>query len=289
MELYQLEYFVEVARQGSFTRAARKVGIVQPALSQQIKRLEEEFGTPLFVRDRRQARLTPAGDTLLEHARQLLSLAQHARESIVGLARLKHGRLSIAAIPAVSAFYLPAQINRFRRKHPGIELVILEESSTGVAEWVANGTAELGFMQLPEADARLDIRELLTEPHEVLVPVRHPLAGARSISLKQLADEPFIQYRGKVRDAVAQACREAGFAPRIACATSELATVHALAEAGLGIAVLPRMAIPSSLRRVKSVPLARPQLLRTIGVAVRRDAPVSAAARAFLDQLPAGK
>ncbi|HAV63411.1 MAG TPA: hypothetical protein DCY13_13725 [Verrucomicrobiales bacterium] len=283
MDLYQLEYFVEVARQGSFTKAAAKVGIVQPALSQQIKRLEEEFGTPLVVRDRRQARLTPAGETLLEHARQLLAMAQHTRESIVGLAELKHGRLTIAAIPAVSAFHLPAHINRFRRRHSGIELVILEESSSGVAELVANGTAELGFLQLPEPDQRLEGTALLSEPHLVLVHQRHRLAALKSVPLRQLAGEPFIQYRGKVRDSVLQACRQSGFDPKIACATGELATVHALTQAGLGIAILPRMAIPRGLKGVRAVPLTRPGLWRELGIVRRHGAPASMAAQAFLE------
>lgn len=289
MDLYQLEYFVEVAREGSFTRAARRVGIVQPALSQQIKRLEQELGTPLLVRDRRRTRVTPAGGILLEHARQLLALAAHARESIAGLAGLKHGRLTLAAIPAVSAFQLPEQLNRFRRAHPGVELVIIEESSTAVAELVASGQAEVGFLQLPEADSRLTVQELLSEPHQVLLPVRHPLARRRFVQIRQLAQEPFIQYRGKVRDAVAQACRDAGFNPRVACVTSELATVHALVAAGLGIAVLPRMAIPTNLRRVRAVPLSRPQLCRTVGIVTRSDGLLSAAARVFLEQVTANR
>jgi len=281
MELYQLEYFVEVARQGSFTRAAGKIGIVQPALSQQIKRLEEEFATPLFIRDRRRVQLTPAGETLLEHARNLLAMARHTRESVAGLNELKHGRLSIAAIPAVSAFYLPNRINQFRGKHPGIELVILEESSERVAELVGNGTAEIGFLQLPEIDQRLETRKLLTESHRVLAHRNHPFANLASVSMKRLSNEPFIQYRGKVRDTVLQACRQAGFDPKIACATNELATVHALVQAGLGIAILPEMAIPNTLKGTRAIPIKNPTLKRSIGLAWRHDTRRSAACQAF--------
>lgn len=281
MELYQLEYFMEVARQRSFTLAAKKVGIVQPALSQQIKRLEEEFNTALFIRDRRRIQLTPAGETLLEHARDLLAMAQHTRESVAGLTELKHGRLTIAAIPAVSAFYLPDRINLFREKHPGIELVILEESSTGVAELVGNGTAEIGFLQLPELDQRLETRKLLTESHQVLVHQDHPLSGNLSVTMKRLAGEPFIQYRGKVRETVLQACRQAGFDPKVACVTSELATVHALVRSGLGVAVLPEMAIPKDSPGVRRLSLRQPHLKRDIGMAWRHATPLSAACRAF--------
>jgi LysR family hydrogen peroxide-inducible transcriptional activator len=285
MDLYQLEYFVEVTREGSFTRAARKAGIVQPALSQHIKRLEDEFGTQLFIRDRRQVRLTSAGETLLEHAHQLLARAALAREAVQGLDRLASGAVSIAAIPAVSAFFLPDRVHRFRTKHPGLELVIHEESSTGVAERVSNGSAEVGFLQLPEPDQRLEITPLLSEPFRLLVHQRHRLGKARSISLKQLADEPFILYRGKVRDSVLQACRQSGFEPRIACATSELATVHAMVQTGLGISILPEMAASRNLKGTRVVSLRRPGLTRQIGLVFRRNAPRSSALEAFLMEL----
>jgi len=281
MELYQLEYFVEVTRQGSFTRAAKKAGIVQPALSQQIKRLEEEFGTPLLIRDRRQVRLTAAGETLLEHAHQLLARAALAKEAVCGLDRLASGAISIAAIPAVSAFFLPDRLHRFRAKHPGLELVIHEESSAGVAELVSNGSAGIGFLQLPEPDQRLEIEPLLTEPLRVLIHRRHRLERSRSVTVKQLADEPFILYRGKVRDNVLQACRQSGFEPRIACSTSELATVHAMVQTGLGISVLPEMAIPKSLKGTRTIPLRRPGLSRQLGMVFRRNAPQTSALQAF--------
>ena len=285
MELYQLEYFFELTRQGSFTRAARKAGIVQPALSQQIRRLEEEFGTPLFIRDRRQVRLTAAGEILLEHAHQLIARAALAKEAVCGLDRLASGAVTIAAIPAVSAFFLPRRVHHFRTSHPGLELVIHEESSTGVAERVSNGSAEVGFLQLPEPDQRLEIKPLLTEPFRLLVHQRHPLGRDRSVSLRQLAGEPFILYRGKVRDTVLQACRPSGFEPRIACSTTELATVHAMVQTGLGISILPEMAVPKGLKGTRIIPLRRPGLARQIGLVFRRNAPRSTALEAFLKEL----
>lgn len=283
MDLYQLEYFVEIARQGNFTRAARQIGIVQPALSQQIKRLEEELGTLLFVRDRRRARLTAAGETLLEHAQQLLAKALQAKEAVIGMGRLESGKLTIAAIPAVSAFYLPGHINMFRKTYPAIELLILEESSDGVTELVGNGVAEVGFLQLPETDPRLETTRLLTEPHHVILHRRHSLAKSNNLTLKQLSGESFIQYRGKVRDTVLQACRQAGFEPRIACATGELSTVHALVRAGLGLSVLPELAIPPGLTGVRAIQLHKPTLNRSIGIATRHSTPQSAACQAFIN------
>ncbi len=208
-------------------------------------------------------------------------MARHTRESVAGLTELKHGRLTLAAIPAVSAFYLPGRLNRFLGKHPGIELVILEESSTGVAELVGNGTAEIGFLQLPELDQRLETRKLLTESHHVLLHQKHRLADARSVTIKQLSGESFIQYRGRVHETVLHACRRAGFDPKVACVTSELATVHALVHSGLGVAILPEMAIPTGLKGTRAVPLRNPGLKRDIGLARRHATPLSAAGKAF--------
>lgn len=286
MDLYQLEYFVEVARHRSFTRAAERIGIVQPALSLQVKRLEEELGQSLFIRNRRHLLITPAGELFLEHAHNLLAMAAAAKESVGGLAELKHGRVTIAAIPAVSAHWLPSRINAFHKRHPGIDLALIEESSDGVAGLVGDGRAEIGFLQLPETDPRLEVREVFSEPYVVAFPSRHPAAKQKSVSLEKLADEPFVRYRGKARDAVLQACRRAGFEPRIVCAARELATVHALVKAGLGVAVLPALAVPDKLPGVKTVPLRSPALKRTIAAVFRKKPALSPAGRAFLDLVP---
>jgi DNA-binding transcriptional LysR family regulator len=242
MELYQLEYFLEAARQRNFTRAAARLHLAQAALSEQIRKLESELGTPLFHRGRRESVLTAAGETLRQHAEALLERAAAARQAVQDLVGLRGGRLTIGAIPSVSACLLPAAITAFRRRHPLVELALFEGTSEAVAQWVESGRVEFGIVQLPTVGGSFDEHLLLTEPFVLLVATGHPAAKQRSISLAKLAQEPFVFYKGRARDTALAACRSAGFEPRIACESSELETIRSLVAAGLGIAILPRLA-----------------------------------------------
>lgn len=242
MELYQLEYFLEAARQQNFTRAAARLHLAQAALSDQIRKLENELGAPLFQRGRRESVLTPAGETLRLHAEALLERATAARLAVQELVGLRGGRLTIGAIPSVSACLLPAAITTFRKKHPLVELALLEGTSEAVAQWVESGRVEFGIVQLPTAGSGFEEHLLFTEPFVLLLARAHPAAKQRSISLAKLADEPFVFYKGRARDSALAACRAAGFEPHVACESSELETIRSLVTAGLGVALLPQLA-----------------------------------------------
>ncbi len=242
MELYQLEYFLEAARQRNFTRAAARLHLAQAALSEQIRKLESELGTPLFNRGRRESVLTAAGETLRIHAEALLDRAEAARCAVQDLAGLRGGRLTIGAIPSVSACLLPAAIAAFRKRHPLVELALLEGTSEAVAQWVESGRVEFGIVQLPTTGGSFDEHVLFTEPFVALVAKTHSAAKQRSISLAKLAHESFVLYKGRARDTALAACRAAGFEPRIACESSELETIRSLVAAGLGVAIVPQLA-----------------------------------------------
>lgn len=288
MELYQLSYFAEVVRQRSFTKAAAVLGIAQPALSQQMRNLEEELGAPLLVRSRRETTLTPAGATLLPQAQALLAMADAAKQTVAEVAELKRGRLVLASIPTLSASWLPDRIRRFRAKHPFIELAVREDSSEQVAALVERGQAELGFVQLPVDDARLAVTEIAVEAFLLVVAKEHPLAVARrrQIRLRDLAREQWIAYRGKVRAVMQDACRTAGFEPLIACETGELETVRQLVRAGLGIALLPELAVEGDSEGLHLLSIREPKLERTLAMVQRKPRPASAAARAFAELAP---
>ena len=285
MELYQLSYFLEVARQRNFTRAAERLRLAQPALSQQMKNLEAEFGTPLFVRGRKETHLTAAGEALLPRAEGLLAQAETARHAVAEVAALRGGRLAIATIPSISACWLPRVIQRFRERHPRVELRLLEQSSEGVAELVETHQAELGFLQLPISSERLQQRLVLNERFIVLVPKSHPLAGQASIRLAELAAESFVFYKGRARDTALAAGRQAGFHPRVACESGELETVRALVAAGLGVAIVPQLGAQTLPPNVLAVPLRAPQVRRQIGVIWIRRNELSPGAAAFLELL----
>lgn len=285
MELYQLTYFLEVARQKNFTRAAERLNLAQPALSQQMKNLEAELGAALFVRGRRQTLLTAAGEALLPRAEALLAQAEAAKQTVAEVADLRGGRLVIATIPSVSACWLPAVIRRFRAAHPKVELVLMEESSGRVGELVESGRAELGLLQLPVNDTVFAIRELAREPFVLLAAATHPVARQKTVRLAALAGEPFVFYKGRARDTALSACREAGFEPRVACESGELETVRALVAAGLGLAIVPRLAARATPAGLVELPLRDPRVERTLGLISVRGHPWSAAAKAFAREL----
>ena len=285
MELYQLEYFLEAARQRNFTRAAARLHLAQAALSEQIRKLEGEFGTPLFNRGRRETTLTAAGETLRTHAEALLEKAAAARRAVQDLIGLRGGRLTIGAIPSVSACLLPGAIAAFRRRHPLVELALFEGTSEAVAQWVEGGRVEFGIVQLPASVGSFDEQLLLTEPFVALISKAHPAAKQRSISLAKLAAEPFVLYKGRARDTALAACRAAGFEPRIACESSELETIRSLVAAGLGIAILPRLATRQPSANCVAIRLRGDSVERQVAILSRSghaDSPGAAAFRALL-------
>jgi LysR family transcriptional regulator, hydrogen peroxide-inducible genes activator len=268
MELYQLAYFLEAARQRNFTRAAIKLNLAQAALSEQIRKLEEEFGTRLFHRGKRETTLTATGETLREHAEALLDRATATKTAMQDLVNLKSGRLAVGAVPSVSACVLPSAVAAFRKRHPGVELSLHEGTSEQVAGWVESGRVEFGIVQLPLTTTHLVSETLFTETFVLLVPRGHAASQRNQISLEKLREESFVLYKGKARDTAMTACRNAGFEPRIACESSELETIRSLVGAGLGVAILPQLAVRQTpadctVIRLKGVTILREMVMIT--------------------------
>src|SRR5216117_1724968 len=149
MELYQLQYFIEVARNRNFTRAARRLDLATPALSLQIQKLEKELGTRLFNRGQKETVMTPSGEMLFEKAQALLSMADSVKQSVAEVSDLRAGRLSVAFISSLGVHWLPDIFRAFRTAYPCLNLLPYEETSLGVAALVEEATAELGLLELP--------------------------------------------------------------------------------------------------------------------------------------------
>ncbi len=282
MELYQLRYFVEAASEGNITRAAKRLNIAQPALSQQLRNLEGELGAQLMARGRRGARLTAAGEAFLPRARAVLEAAEAARSAVMDVTQLRAGRLTVAAIPAVSGGWLPGRLRRFRERHPAVEIRLMEGRSVEVAEMVELGRADLGILQLPVDAGRFETGVLFEERFKIAVSSAHPLAGLRSIKLSRLKGEPFVVYKGRAREAALDACRESGFEPRISCESEELETVRALVAAGLGVALLPSTALSKPRDDLSVLDLREPLVKRTLGWIRRRDGGHASAVDVFV-------
>jgi DNA-binding transcriptional LysR family regulator len=285
MELHQLRYFVTVVREGTFTRAAEHLYITQPSLSEQIRKLESELGSPLFERLGRTLALTSAGEAFLPHARRVLFEVEQARLHIQEVRGLRRGRLAIGVLPSPAARLLPRFLAEFRRHHPQVEVVLHEENaSAAVEEMVHQGTLDLAIIRLPKRRLDLEAEVLLREPLVLVVPPEHPMVGRRSVALAELAQEPFVAMKDGygLRELLETVCDRAGFAPRIVVEASHVGSVVGLVTAGVGVTVVPRMAAGSEVRRIR---IRDPHAFRDLGVIWRRGCAPAPATSEFLELL----
>jgi LysR family transcriptional regulator, transcription activator of glutamate synthase operon len=291
VEVHQLAYFESVSRHLHFTRAAEELHVAQPSVSQQIRKLETELGTPLFHRMKRHVALTEAGKTFLPHARAVLRRLDEARLEVQELSGLRKGTLSVGAPPSVGTHLLPRALAAFSRRHPGIALGFREAGSRTLLKLLEEGELDLAVVIQPIRHPVLETLPLLEEELLLAVPRQHSLAsGNRRLPLSQLRDEPFVMLREgayDLRDQTLAACRRAGFEPYVALDGGEMDSMLRFVAAGIGLAVLPEMVLaeldshdgPVALRRLV------PKLSRSLVLARRRDRYFSAAAREFFSVL----
>jgi DNA-binding transcriptional LysR family regulator len=285
MELRQLAYFVAVAEERNFTRAAQRIPIAQPAISQQIHRLEAELGERLFLRHRRGITLTPAGQALLPHARATLGAADGGRQAVAALRGLLTGRLAVGLVHPLPDRRFPRLLGAFHRAHPGIELTLLEDQTDALLAALAAGQLHAALIGQGRYDRPPpDVESLLVarEPVVVAVHPTHPLAGRGQVPLRALREEPMVTLTraSKLRSTLETACQAAGFVPRIVAETSDLGVMVELAAEQLGVAVLPAsgLAGTAGLARLR---LTQPTLDRRL-LLVWRPATSPPAGRAFL-------
>lgn len=284
MQFQQLTYFVAVAEAKHFTRAAEEVHVSQPSLSQQIKALENELGAELFSRARGNIALTDAGEALLPLARRILADADTARHEVQELVRLRRGRIRLGATPSVCTGLLPDLLRAFHDLHPGVRLLIEEGGSHDLVRELARGALDLAFLvlPLPAASPALTTVELLKEDLVVLSSPARPAPGhGGTVRIADLAGEPMVMFRHgyDLRELTVAACRSEGFEPSFTVEGGEMDAVLGFVRAGLGIAVVPRMAAVRTGRDLRTTPLAPPGLRRTIALAHRSDVPPTRAAR----------
>ena len=244
MELRHLRYFVAVAEELHFGRAARKLHLSQPPLSMQIKALEAELGAALLLRSQRHVELTAAGEVFLREAREILSRVETAAEQARRAARGETGELTVGFVTIADYNILPQALLRFRGSHPRIRLVLREATTDVQMRELIEGRIDVGFVVLPVEDERVHTLPLLSEPLVAALPERHPLARARgTLALHRLGDSPFIliprHMAPGLHDDIVQFCRQAGFSPRVEQEAVQMQTIVSLVSAGLGVALIP--------------------------------------------------
>ena len=245
MELRHLRYFVAAAEELSFRRAAERLRVAQPALSVQIRQLEEELGVSLLDRDRHHVALTAAGKVFLDRSRQILRAADEAVRAAGRAARGETGRLAIGFIAQLSYEWLPNVLRTFRRRHPDVEIALTELTPTSQIEELEARRIDLGIigLGLPSAHEELEVAVMQEEGLVMALPLDHPLAKRRTLALKELAQDAFI-FTSRV-DAptfspwLLGLCRQAGFEPRIALETDRSPSALNYVAAGFGIAIFP--------------------------------------------------
>ena len=286
MDLRHLRYFVAVAEHLSFARAARALHLSQPPLSRQIRALEVELGTDLFARTKRTVRLTPAGAALLPEARRLLREADALKAGARQLAAGEVGTLALGFISVAAYNVLPELAREYRRRHPGVKLVLQEATTDVQLGALRQGDLDAGLVLPPVSDAAFEYAPLFDDPLVAALPAAGRAASGKGpIALDSLENEPFIlfprQVGSSLYDLIVGACQAAGFSPRVEQEAIQMQTIVSLVAAGMGVALVPASLV--NLRRFGVVyrPLAGRSPRIEVGIAWRRadDAP---AVRAFV-------
>jgi DNA-binding transcriptional LysR family regulator len=287
VELRHLEYFVAVAEEEHFTRAAERLHLAQSGLSASIRSLERELGAPLFVRSTRRVALTEAGRALLAEARRTLASVAAARSAVAAVQGLLRGTVSIGTEQCLGVIDLPAVLSRFRTVHPGVEVRLRQSGSTGLVEDVRTGGLDLAFVALSggRVPAGVALTALRTEPMMLVCHPDHPLAAQEAIDWPRLEDETFVDFHPDwgARQVTDRAFGAAGMSRQVALEVNDVHSLLDFVAADLGVALVPRpIAHKKKAGKVVAVPLRATAPDWVVSVAVPSGGPANPATDALL-------
>ncbi|GIP59181.1 LysR family transcriptional regulator [Paenibacillus woosongensis] len=292
MELRQLLYTLKIAEERNFSRAADKLHIAQPSLSQQLSKLEQELGVKLFQRNTSTVELTHAGASFIKHARKIMDAVEQLRQEMDDISQLRAGRVVIGSMPITGSHLLPYVLPAFKEAYPDIQVTLLEDTSLNLEKLTAGGGTDLSLLSLPLQEPSLTYETIGKEKIDLAIPPNHYLAdpGNRppgGVALEQLSGESFIVLKkGQgFRKIMIDLCRSAGFDPDIVFESNNIETVQSLVAAGMGITLVPRFIARAKRSELIPVyvPLAEPVPSRTLVIAYRKGRYLSKAAEAFID------
>jgi len=285
MDLSQLEVFLTVARERRFSRAAEKLYRTQSAVSQTIRKLEEQIGEPLFDRSSREGVLTDAGRVLQEYAEKLLNLRNDAQEALVELRELHAGKLVIAANEFTALYLLPV-LAEFRRLHPMIKVTVQRSLASHIPDDLLRHTAEMGVLSYDPQDPHLRSIVVYLDELAFVVPPRHPLASAHQASIRQLGAESFVAHNvpSPYREKVIQAFKRHKTPLHMDTELPTLQAITRFVATGNGVALVPEISVENELARgeLLRIPVRELRLQRKLRLIYRKEASLSHAGRAFL-------
>ncbi|MHC1758780.1 MAG: LysR family transcriptional regulator [Negativicutes bacterium] len=273
MEIHQLQYIVEVAKQRNFTKAADVICVGQSTLSHQIAKLEEEIGIKIFVRNARTVSLTEAGAELVQYAQRLLAELEGAKQCMQAYSGLLKGTLHIGVIGALEVIDFSAMIANFHQLHPLLKLDIVQDGSLRLLEMLHTSEIDAAFITMPKniVDGDAEFHHLAFDEIVLATSIYHPLARGKVIDLAEASNENFIVHPStqSIYDISIAACRKAGFYPKIVCHSSHFPTSLALISAGMGVGFFPLEIVQARPGQLSVVRLKEP-IRKDICVAMRR-------------------
>lgn len=286
LDIRQIEYFVEVAKQLSFTKAASTLHISQPSLSKAIQNIEAELGVPLFYRSSKQLELTDAGQAVLVNALQVLEAFHNLRSELTDIMDLKKGQIHIGIPPIVGAEFFSKLISHYKEQHPYIEILLTEVGTKVIRQEIEAGTLDIGLVcSTSSKNEQLETIQFLKDPLRLIVHEDHPLATKRAVSIQDLIEESFIIYRKDftLYDRIIEECSKHNFFPTIACETTQKDLFIEMVHAKLGIALLPeKIAEKIPYDTIKCIPLHNDPIHLELGITWKKHKYLSFAVREFI-------
>lgn len=275
--------FLAVAENVSFRKASEQTHLSLPAVSMQVKQLEEQLGVALFHRTTRRVELTREGEQLMISARNAMAELDGALTRIQQTADMQRGHLSFACVPTVAGTRLPALMIAFARRYPGISVRVRELTQPGLLEAVRRREVDFAIGPEPERLGELEFQPVFVDDYVALLPAGHPVAAKSSVTLRELVRMPLLTLgSSQFHRQLLRVFQEEGLAPELNYDFTNVSTLVAMAEVGLGVSIMPSVAVPrhQDLRALKIV---RPSISRTIGVVTIRGHMLSPSAKRFVE------
>jgi len=293
LDLAQLEIFLSIAEEKSFSRAAEKMLRTQPALSIAIKRLEEELGETLFDRSSKSGTLTEAGRILYSYAQKMINLRDEARESISELRGMFRGRLTIGANESTSLYVLPSLLLEYRKRHPQIKIEVFRNVSEKIPLEVVERNLDFGFLSYDPMHPSLQSIEVHRDELVLVVPPKHHLAKRKQVTVKELGEEQFVAHNVKTpaRDRIFDLFKQHRAPLNISIELATLETIKDFVMQEVGIAILPRLAVEHEIESGKliEVLVKGMKIEKVLRLIYRRESSLSHAAKSFLELVKSGR
>ncbi|MGM9925027.1 MAG: LysR family transcriptional regulator [Bacillus sp. (in: firmicutes)] len=288
MEFRDLQAFIEVANQKSFTKAAASSYVTQPSLSKSVKKLEEELQVELFDRSTRHLRITDAGRIVYQQGQKSLAALSELNILLDELRNMDGGEIKIGIPPLIGMLFFPKIARDFHEQYPKVKLELVELGAKLIGRLVENGETDLAIVVLPADEAKFNIYPFIEDEYMLYIHESHRLAKQISVSLRDLKDEKFIIFSKDftLHDYVIQACEEAGFTPTVSYESSQWDLIIELVSLNLGITLLPKsLSLKQTNRNIRIMPVEHPGLLWRLAIITKKGAYHSFALKALLDML----